>query len=162
MNAEAAAIIAQLGLVPLPQEGGFFRQTWLGAEKLANGRAAAGAIYFLLTPQDFSALHRLVIPELWHFYAGDPVEHTQLGPKPPNVASTTLGPNVLAGHIPQLLVPAGVWQGARLAIGWNHGWALVGTTTSPAWTEADFEPGRRGELLRDFPALGTLIAALTR
>jgi predicted cupin superfamily sugar epimerase len=162
VNPEAAAVIAQLALAPLPHEGGFFRQTWIGTDRLANGRAAGGAIYFLMTPPDFSALHRLRIAELWHFYAGDPVEHLQLGPAPGAAVTVTLGPEILGGHVPQLLVPAGAWQGARLAAGGRRGWALVGTTTSPAWTEADFELGERAGLRRDFPAANTLITALTR
>jgi len=162
VNAEAAAVIAQLGLAPLPHEGGFFRQTWLGADKLADGRIAGGAIYFLMTPTDFSALHRLKIAELWHFYAGDPVEHVQLGPTPDTGVTAILGAELLSGEIPQVVVPAGIWQGARLIRGGQHGWSLLGTTTSPAWTEADFELGERDRLIRDFPAHGTLIAALTR
>lgn len=157
-----AALIAQLGLAPLPHEGGFFRQTWRATETLANGRSAAGAIYFLLTPTDFSALHRLRIVELWHFYAGDPLEHLQLGPAAGASAVTTLGPDLANGQVPQLIVPAGAWQGARPPGGGAHGWTLVGTTTSPAWTEADFELGERAALSRDFPAHGALIAALTR
>ena len=53
MNAEAEKIIAQLGLAPLPREGGFFRPSWVSTARLANGRAAGSAIWFLLT-----ALHR--------------------------------------------------------------------------------------------------------
>jgi uncharacterized protein len=162
VNSEAAAIIAQLGLAPLPQEGGFFRQTWLAREKLSDGRVTGGAIYFLMTPADFSALHRLQIDELWHFYAGDAIEHVQLGPPADACVVTTLGPDLPGGQIPQLTVSAGVWQGARLVPGGPRGWALVGTTTSPAWIETDFELGERESLLRHFPAHGTLIAGLTR
>ena len=162
MNPAVAALIAQLGLAPLPREGGFFRQTWRATETLANGQAAGGAIYFLMTPADFSALHRLRIAELWHFYAGDPLEHLQLGPAAGPSAVTTLGSNLAVGQVPQLVVPAGVWQGARPLESGAHGWTLVGTTTSPAWIEADFELGARAALTRDFPAHGALITALTR
>ncbi len=162
MNAEAAALIAQLGLALLPHEGGFFRETWRATETLANGRIAGGAIYFLMTSADFSALHRLRIAELWHFYAGDPLQHLQLGPVAGASAVTTLGSDLALGQVPQLVVPAGVWQGARPRSGGLRGWTLVGTTTSPAWIETDFELGERAALTRDFPMHGAIIAALTR
>jgi uncharacterized protein len=156
-------MITSLGLSPLPREGGYFRQTW---------RSAAGsAIYFLLTPDDFSALHRLGnTDEVWHFYAGDPVEHAMLGAGDAAARLTILGNNVLAGETPQLVVPAGVWQGARLVPGGGHGlsaalragWALVGCTLTPAWDDDDFELGKRTALEREFPAAASLIEALTR
>ena len=154
MNSEAEKIVAALGLAPLPREGGFFRQTW---------RSAAGsAIYFLITPGDFSALHRLRSDETWHFYAGDAVEHAMLNPPAGAVGVHRLGPGVLAGEVPQLAVPAGVWQGARLAPAGTHGWALLGCTVTPAWDDAAFELGERESLMRDFPSARALVAALTR
>lgn len=107
--ANPAALIAALGLQRLPHEGGYFRQTW---------RTDLGsAILYLITPADFSALHRLRAAEIWHFHAGDPVEHVQLDPLDGGVRSTLLGSDVLAGYMPQLVVPAGVWHGARIAVG---------------------------------------------
>jgi len=185
MNAEAEKIITQLGLAPLPVEGGFFRQTWISRERLANGRAAGSAVYFLITPEDFSALHRLKTDELWHFYAGDPVEHLQLDPRDGSACLTAIGSDVAAGQHPQLTVPGGVWQGGRLALSPAEGlaedsagraalrprpgqpskvrgWALLGCTLAPAWDEREFSVGQRTELLRDFPHEARLIVALTR
>jgi predicted cupin superfamily sugar epimerase len=162
MNAEAEKIIARLGLVPLPNEGGFFRQSWVSRERLADGRAAGSAIYFLLTPEGFSALHQLKTDELWHFYAGDPVELLQLDPRDRSTRLTVLGPDVLAGQIPQLTVRGGIWQGARLVPEAGRGWALLGCTLAPAWDEREFLLGHRLELSTAFPAQAKLIAALTR
>lgn len=150
-------MIEALRLEPLPREGGFFRQTWRDV--------GGSAIYFLLTKPEFSALHRLRSAEVWHFYAGDPVEHVQLGAG--GAVSSRLGPDVLNGQVPQLVVPAGTWQGARLSIGWvslqpPRGWALLGCTLAPPWTEETFELGERELLLREFPREETLIRALTR
>ena len=152
-----------LGLAPLAHEGGYFRQTW---------RSEAGsAIYFLLTPEDFSVLHRLRrADETWHFYAGDAVQHAMLGPGGAAARLTTLGNDVLAGETPQLLVPAGVWQGARLIPdGAGHpttasrtGWALLGCTLAPAWDDRDFELADRADLERESPGATELIRALTR
>ena len=66
----AEKIIEKLNLIPLPEEGGFFRQTW----KTAEGTL----IYYLVTPESWSTLHLLDIAECWHFYAGDPLKQLQL------------------------------------------------------------------------------------
>ena len=162
MNTEAQAIITRLGLAPLPNEGGWFRQTWVSGARLANGRAAGSAIYFLVTPEDFSALHRLKTDEVWFYQAGDALEHVMLVPGGGAGHGTRLGGDVLAGEVPQLVVPGGVWQGARLAAGGRRGWALVGCTMAPAWDEAEFELGSRAGLAGEFPGARAQIDALTR
>lgn len=162
MNDEARQLIALLGLEPLPQEGGWFRVTWRSAEQLANGRAAGSAIYFLVTPTDFSALHRLKTSEIWLHHAGDALEHVILGPDASAVRVTRIGGDVVHGEVPQLHVPGGAWQGARLAAGATRGWALLSCTMSPAWDEREFELGQREALAREFPSAATQIYALTR
>ena len=154
MKTDAAAVIAALGLAPLPREGGFFRQTW---------RTEAGsAILYLMTPAGFSALHRLRTDEVWHFHAGDAVEHVQLDARDGSLRRTVLGPDVLRGEAPQLVVPGGLWQGARLGPAREHGWALLGATLAPPWNEREFELGGRAELQRTFPVHADVIATLTR
>jgi uncharacterized protein len=162
MNPEAQHVIDRLGLEPLPAEGGYFRAVWTSATLLPSGRAAASAIYFLLTPGEFSAWHRLAAEELWHFAAGDPIDHVQLDPATGRVAVARLGPEVATGDLPQLLVRGGVWQGARLAPGGRRGWALVGCTVSPAWDQAEFELGNADDLCRTFPGNDVWVRELTR
>ena len=158
MPHEAAAeqLIAALDLAPLPHEGGFFRATWRSP--------TASAIFFLLTPEDFSALHRLEQDEIWFFHAGDPVEHLQLDSSTGAAQRVRMGADVLAGDKPQLLVPAGWWQGARIdpAGPGRHGYALFSCTVSPPWEENDFTLGEREALARTFPAHAELITRLTR
>ncbi len=170
MPPTAAELISALQLAPLPREGGWFRQTW---------RSEAGsAILFLLTPENFSALHRLTLDEVWHFHAGDPVEHVQLEARAAGgrAVVTRLGPEIARGDAPQVVVRAGMWQGARIADaaahersgaggtarGASHGWSLLGCTLAPPWREDAFELGERAELLRRFPAAAALVRALTR
>jgi predicted cupin superfamily sugar epimerase len=162
MNSEAQEIIAKLGLMPLPREGGWFRRTWQSPETFRGGRSACSSIYFLLASGDFSALHRLQTPEIWHFYGGDPVEHVQLDPADQSVRIATMGVNVLVGQQPQLVVPPRTWQGARLARSGFRGWALLGCTLVPAWDEAEFELGDRMVLSREFPLYAALVRELTR
>jgi len=162
----ADEIRALLDLAPHP-EGGFFRETYRAAEALPAGalparyggdRALGTAIYYLLAPDAFSALHRLRSDEVFHFYAGDPVEMLLLAAGGRGEV-LTLGGDLAAGQRPQHVVPAGVWQGARLRAG--GAWALLGTTVAPGFDFADYEAGARAALQRAWPAFAPLIAALT-
>lgn len=153
MNAAAREVITALRLEPLPHEGGFFRATWRNA--------TSSAILFLLTPEDFSALHRIAQDEVWHFHAGDPVEHVQFDAAAGGVRRHRLGPDVTRGDVPQLVVPAGCWQGARLAAG-HQGFTLLGCTVSPPWEERGFALAERAALTAEFPAHAAMIHALTR
>src|SRR4051812_37554865 len=140
----AAELIAALRLEPLPNEGGFFRQTYVSDTRLPSGRSAGTAIYFLITPDGFTALHRLRTEEVWHFHAGDTVEHLTPDPASGKGVKAQLGSNFAAGETPQLVVPGGTWQGARLAAG--GAWALLGCTMSPGWDEREFTLGDHADL----------------
>ena len=82
------------------------------ASRYGTARAAGTAIYYLLTPDTFSAMPRLASDEIFHFYLGDPVEmlHLHLSHR-----IILIGPNLEAGQRPQVIVPRDVWQGARLS-----------------------------------------------
>lgn len=165
---DAAFLKETLHLEPLPEEGGFFRETYraglsLSSECLsglyAGERSAATAIYYLLTPDSFSAMHRLRSDEIFHFYLGDPVHMLQLHPDGA-AENITIGVDLTAGHRPQVVVAAGSWQGAALAEGGRF--ALLGTTVAPAFEFEDFELGQRAELIRRYPAVAAAITRLTR
>ena len=155
MNSVVRELIATLQLEPLPGEGGYFRQMWR--------TDSMSAIFFVITPEDFSALHRLASDEMWHFYGGDRVEHVQFD-SAGAARVAHLGPDVLHGDEVQVGVPAGGWQGARIAPQSvrQNGWSLLGCTVAPPWSERGFELGARAELLRKFPAHTAWVHALTR
>jgi len=166
----ADQIIKLLGLEPLLEEGGLFRQTYRSAEQVSAAalpprytapRRLATAIYYLLTddPDSFSALHRLKTDEIYHFYLGDPVEMLVLHPDGGS-ERPILGPDLVAGQQLQLVVTAGSWQGSRLIRSGRY--ALLGTTMAPGYEQDDFELGDRGNLLRDYPGQAELIWGLTR
>jgi len=156
----AADLIASLRLEPLPREGGFFRQTYASATRLPSGRPMGTAIYFLITPEEFSALHQLRNEEVWHFYGGDAVEHLILDPATGEGRKIRLGSDFVAGQTPQLVVPGDTWQGARLAEGGT--WALLGCTMSPGWDEREFTLGDRATLTAEFPVWAADIRTFTR
>jgi hypothetical protein len=164
---EIAAIVKALGLVPLPQEGGLYAETYRSARILpaeaagpeqTGPRACSTAIYYLVTPTRFSALHRVASTEIFHFYLGDPVHMLQLHPDG-NGSIHTIGTDIAAGQRPQLVAPRGVWQGTRLLPGGRF--ALLGCTVSPGFDFADYEHGEREALTRQYPQWAEEIAALT-
>jgi predicted cupin superfamily sugar epimerase len=155
----AEEVIAALGLEPHPLEGGFFHETYRTPQRMHGlERSLATAIYYLLTPNTCSAMHRLPTDELFHFYFGDPVQQLHLRPDGAGQV-VMLGPDLLAGQRPQVLVPGGVWQGACLADGGRL--ALLGTTMTPGFAYPDYQKGRRDELTRQYPEFAALIERLT-
>jgi uncharacterized protein len=163
-------IIEHLKMAKIPGEGCWFAVTYESADRIPAGglparygssRLAGTAIYALLTREDFSAMHRLKTDEVWHFYAGDPIEllllHAGGGTE-----VVVLGADLLAGQHPQYTVKAGVWMGARPLPAKPDAYSLFGCTLAPGFDYADYEPGHRDDLQAKFPAQAELIAQLTR
>ncbi|NND42645.1 MAG: cupin domain-containing protein [Silicimonas sp.] len=124
-------IITRLDLRPHP-EGGWFRQTWIGDE---TPRASGTCIYFLLKEGERSHWHRVDATEIWHFYAGTPLILRQAETSDGPATAQWLGPDLAAGHVPQIIVPTDHWQAAEATTGWS----LVGCTVSPGFSFEGFE-----------------------
>lgn len=142
-------VIELLELEPLAGEGGWFRREWTSPH--------GSAIYFLLRPGDFSALHRLTGPELWHHYAGATVRLVLLRPDGSGTA-LHLGDDLDSGERPLAVVEAGTWMGAETC----GEWSLLGTTMAPPFDPEGFSLGRREDLLRQYPHMEKDILRLTR
>jgi len=130
-----------------------------GAYAAAGERSFGTAIYYLLTPDTFSELHRLPTEEVFHMYLGGPVRMLQLFAQGAAL-EVVLGTDIRAGQRPQVVVPAGVWQGSRLEPGVEL--ALLGATMAPGFDYADYESGVREELLAGYPSHAGMISRLTR
>ncbi|QDT67948.1 hypothetical protein MalM25_08570 [Planctomycetes bacterium MalM25] len=162
MGMTAEQLIQRLGLEPLPEEGGFYRETFRSPRELPAGsmgadyegpRSALTAIYFLVTPASPSAWHLLPSDEVFLWHAGAPVRMLRLPPEGP-AEPITLGVDLVAGQRPQAIVPGGVWQGCRLEEGAEPGWALMSCLVAPGFDFADFHvatPEEVNGLHRRFP-----------
>ncbi|MBL6976112.1 MAG: cupin domain-containing protein [Deltaproteobacteria bacterium] len=155
----ADRLIEVLGLTPLEPEGGWYRETWRSREALSSGRPAGTAILYLLTPDTFSAFHRLDADEIYHFHAGDPVTQVHLHDDGSSQV-LTLGEDLAAGHRPRVVVPAGTWQGTFLDPGGRF--ALMGTTMTPGFMPDGYEAADRRELVERFADRRELVLRLTR
>jgi predicted cupin superfamily sugar epimerase len=158
----ADEIKSLLRLEPHPAEGGYFRETYVALERVElprGSRSAGTAIYYLLEQGTFSEMHCLASDEIFHFYFGDPVEMLQLYPDGRS-AIFTLGQDLKAGQHMQLVVSAGVWQGARLVDGGMV--ALLGCTVTPGFDYADYRGGSYAEIADKWPTEAARIRRLTR
>jgi hypothetical protein len=160
-------IIRTLQLNPHP-EGGYFRETYrseavisreeLGV-KFSGKRNFSTCIYFLLTSESFSAFHRIVQDEAWHFYDGSPLSLHMISPGG-EYSSVIIGRNFEKGEVPQFVVPGGTWFAAEVAR--EDSFALLGCTVSPGFDFGDFELGGRKELMELFPDLREIILRMSR
>lgn len=130
----ADEIVRLLELEPLPGEGGWFRETYRGPRDGGATRDCATHIHFLLRTGEVSAWHRVASDEVFHHYAGAPVEQLQVDLDAGHARRVVIGDDLAGGERPQVIVPAGWWQGAR-SLG---DWSLLGCTVSPGFDWEDF------------------------
>jgi len=165
IHPDALELIEILGLTDHP-EGGFYRETfrspltlrglpWLAAPA---ERSASTAIYFLLPAGRFSAFHRVMADEVWHHYAGDPIELHTLDRSHGHHA-VRLGRDFKAGERPQHVVPAGVYQAAAPV---GERYSLCGCTVAPGFDFADFAMPSRSALVQELAEHRALIERFTR
>lgn len=149
----ATEVVRRLSLERLREEGGWFRRVEEG-ESIDVHRKSWSTILALFTPQQFSAMHRLKVDEVWSFLAGDPLDAVLLDP---NSGAERL---LLGRDRMTLRVPAGTWQGARPD--GDIGWSLVSCTCVPGFVWSDFQLGKAIDLVGRYPGKESLIHSLTR
>jgi predicted cupin superfamily sugar epimerase len=129
-------------------EGGYFRETYRSDAQFETERglrSASTAIFYLLEKGQFSAFHRIKSDEMWHFYAGSPLAvHVIDGDK---LGTIKLGNDPGRRQSLQAVVRAGCWFAAA-SLGQ---YSLVGCTVAPGFDFADWEVGRRADMLKAYP-----------
>lgn len=163
----AEDLIKRFNMKPLPEEGGYYSETHRSSHTLSESslpdnyssdRSLSTAIYYMLTPETKSLLHRLPTEEIFHFYLGDPVLMLHLYPDGSS-NQVILGQDLNRGQSVQVLVPKDVWQGSYLLEGGQF--AFMGTTMSPGFDFSDNEIGNRDDLMKFYPSQKKLIERLT-
>jgi predicted cupin superfamily sugar epimerase len=128
-------IISSLNLKPHP-EGGWYRElhrSSLRVELAQGSRCALTSIYYLLQGHQSSRWHVVEADEIWHFYAGAPLELFAYQPIERTLVRRVLAPPA-AEIEPAAVIPAGTWQAAR-SLG---DYSLVGCSVGPGFEFADF------------------------
>ncbi|MBN1867170.1 cupin domain-containing protein [Candidatus Sumerlaeota bacterium] len=159
MNDRIRSLIEGLRLEPHP-EGGYYREVFRSSHPVQPdderpSRRALTAIYFLLAAGQHSRWHRVASDEVWSRLEGDPIELVCFEPERDRerdrMTRVRLGPYG-ADTQPIHVVPAGVWQAARLL----GEYALVSCGVAPGFEFADFR------LAADDPAAAQAIRAQGR
>lgn len=163
----AEKIIDFFDMKPLPDEGGFYTETYRAAEKIpisclperyTSDRTFCTVILYLITPQSFSKLHMVKSDEVFHFHLGDPIEMLRLYPDGSG-DTITLGSDFIADEKLQVAIPQGTWQGCRLKEGGSF--ALTGCSVAPGFEFADYQNCDRNSLLEKYPQHADMIIKLS-
>lgn len=166
---DACAIIAKYRMQENPTEGGYFVPVYTSelavpafATPLPKSLPICSSIYYLITSDNFSALHRVTSDMLYHFYAGQPVDVLMLDPTGGKGAHHRyqLGNDLTTQQRQTLVIPGGTWIGSRVNEGGAY--ALLGVSMAPGFDPANYEIGRRDVLTLQFPELKNDIARFTR
>ncbi|MDC7231475.1 MAG: cupin domain-containing protein [Sphaerochaetaceae bacterium] len=136
-------LIEQLGLEPLPGEGGFFKRVHSFMEQ---DRLLGSVIYYLVTEESYSSLHYLSTDEVWFLLEGDSLEQLVLNSDGSHEIRL-LGP-ASEGSQPLSIVRGGCWQGTKLR--GSQGWALCATTMCPSFEQSVYRQGT-AELEGEYP-----------
>jgi predicted cupin superfamily sugar epimerase len=148
-------------------EGGYFAETYRAAEliskealpaRFSGDRSFSTGIYFLLENHHFSAFHRIQADEMWHFYAGGPL-NVYVIHLDGSLEIIKLGANPDNGEVFQAVVPAGTWFGSKPDS--ESAYSLVGCTVAPGFDFADFELAEQADLLTTYPQHEQAIRILT-
>ena len=116
--ASISEIIKKYNLSSLPGEGGFFR--------FISEFGNAGCIYYLITKDSFSSMHKLSDDEMWFFLEGGEAEQLIIDSNGKEEI------RVLNQDNRDSLVKGGSWQGTRLLDG---EYALFSTVMSPKYCD---------------------------
>lgn len=166
-TAKAQKIIEHFNMQPLPDEGGYFTETYRANEIIPAGalperygsqRNHSTSILYLITDRCCSKLHKVASDEIFHFHLGSAVNMLWLMPDGSS-KTIQIGNNIFADEKPQVVVPRGIWQGSY--IDEPDGFALLSCAVSPGFEFEDYENGQREELISGYPERKYLIEKLT-
>ncbi|UQZ33179.1 cupin [Paenibacillus sp. PK3_47] len=143
---EISPLVEALGLQP-HVEGGWYKRLWNSSFEIPHDtlggsysgpRASASSIYFLLHPGETSEWHTVLSSEIWLWHSGSPIVLSLggSGDKPEDVTEVILGIDIAAGQQPQVVIPEGVWQAARVL---GDEPVLVSCIVSPEFHFDDFK-----------------------
>jgi predicted cupin superfamily sugar epimerase len=165
MGKTAAYWIRTLELIAHP-EGGYFKETYASSdiinkhglpERYFADRTCVKAIYFLLQGEQTSKFHRLKCNEIWGYHLGASLT-LYIIDRDGTLQQIKLGPDFDNGEQFQIVVPHGVWFGAK--VNKKNSYVLVSCITAPGFDFEDFELAERQSLLHKYPQHKNIIEML--
>jgi len=160
--------IEKLDMVPLPEEGGMYKEFYRSKESIPQSglpdrfsgkRNFSTSIYYLLKNPEFSAFHRIKQDEIWHFYEGSTLT-AHIIDLNGNYLQKKLGRNIDEDESLQVVLHAG-WLFAA-AVAHQDSYSLIGCTVAPGFEFEDFTAPSRNELLETYPQHKEIIMQLTQ
>ncbi|KAH8426575.1 cupin domain-containing protein [Aspergillus melleus] len=137
----AQDVIQALNLAPHPEKG-YYIETFRDRNESADGRSCGTYIYYLLEGESgLSHWHRVLdAVEVWHYYAGAPLQLSLSWDDGKPVRDLVLGPDLWKDQRPQIVIERGEWQHAQ-SLG---DWTLVGCSVTPGFEFKGFEMANPG------------------
>jgi uncharacterized protein len=129
---KASDLVEKLALQSHP-EGGWYREIYRARGRVQaerGSRSALTTIYYLLEQQQLSRWHVVESDEVWHFYAGAPLELLEYDPATGQLVQHVLG-DVRQGNETVAVIPPGAWQAARSRGDWSRSTGAAVAVTSP-------------------------------
>ncbi|CAD5126522.1 unnamed protein product [Dimorphilus gyrociliatus] len=159
--------ISHLNLKPHP-EGGYYTESFRSKDfipskctegKFDGKRSYLTSIYFLLSDGNFSAFHRLKQDEIWSYHTGSTI-FVHIINDDGSYEKHKVGLNIEDGETPQFVIKAGQWFSYHVEE--ENGFTLVGCVVVPGFEFADFELGKRQDLIAKYPQHKDIITKYTR
>ena len=160
-------LVERFALAPHP-EGGVYRETHRAQAQVqrcgehGQARAASTCIYYLLCNGAYSAWHRIDADEVWHFYAGDPLDVHMID-QAGRHTTFRLGDALQRDDaVFQAVVPAGCWFAAECPDSARNpdAFALVGCTVAPGFEFSCFELADVAALAAAYPTHAAIVGRL--
>ncbi len=167
MTFDSEKLINKLRLIPHP-EGGFFKEVYRSEEVLDSvalpkryegSRNFSTSIYYLLNSKDFSAFHKLLSDEIWHFYFGSSLV-VHIFNRNDEYKKVILGTDFEKDETPQLVIKKGSIFAAEIKD--KNSFSLIGCTVAPGFDFKDFELCQKEKLMENYPDFTELIKRLTK
>lgn len=156
MQHNANFYIETLQLLPHP-EGGYYKELYRSDESLAQNalperyvgnRNFCTSIYFLLKSHQFSAFHKILSDETWHFYTGSSLTLMMIDEA--GLYKEHIIGNQLQHHQTlQYTVKRNTWFAAK--VNESDSFTLLGCTVAPGFDFHDFQLASKSLMLQQFP-----------
>ncbi len=142
------ALINSLSLAP-HIEGGYFARTYQSPIESTMRPLMSSIFYMLTDDRPVGHFHRNKSDIMHYFHLGSPMVYLTISPDGV-LEKYILGPDVVAGHVLQLLVKGGYWKASCLEQG---EFGLLSEAVAPGFDYKDMTIANREDMQKQYPHL---------